>query len=970
MNGPPRALIHLLFLASGATALVYQVTWLRNLSLVFGVSFEATSIVLASFMAGLCAGGFAFARRAATLARPLRVYGALELGIAAFALAVPTLLRALDAAYVRAATGAEEATPALNLLRVALALAILFVPTFLMGGTLPVLAQGLVQRLGDFGTRLSWLYGINTLGAVIGALGAGFVLIPGVGVWRTQLVAAAANVAIALAALAADRRLSPAASGGAPEPEPAAASPEVPRLALRLAWLGAGVSGLCALALEVMWTRSISMAVGATTYSFTVMLAAFLTGIWIGSWLHAALPLRRLGPALQLGLVLCAIGIASALASLWIPRLPELAVRLNLALYGEVPRFRAGTALLAGFAVMLVPCIFMGVSFPLAGEARALLVRGFGRSAGDVLGLNTLGAIAGSLLAGFVLIPGLGLQRGMLLAAGLYTAWGCLLLVAALPLRGARAGAARALAAAAACAALASPWWVRPWNLDLLGAFQNDHLEFWTGAGGAPDLAQRMAGWSVLYFREGRVSTVSVVDQGWYRTLIVNGKAEASDDPIDGHVQRMLGHVPVLMHPDPKSVFVLGMGTGITLGAVTAHPGLEEVVLGEIEPSVLGARPWFAAVNGDPLGDPRLRVRIQDGRNFLRTTSRRFDVITADPIHPWTSGSVYLYTTEYYRIARDRLTPRGVMCQWLPITGLSSDDVRSVMATFAGVFPHTSLWQSSHDVVLIGSLEPVALDLDDLTARIAAPGVRAQLAVLGLDDPIAFLAEQGMDDAGVRAYAAGAVVNTDDNVHLEFSSPLAIGSPDTGSVTLRVNRARTELGTDGGVPVAGLDTDGRRRLLAARRAKNRVIQAQVLPKRDVERLAEVVAALPEYRPARIQLARRLAQQGVEALDAERLPLARERLSQALAVSGDEAAVRLLEGAVLAREGRFADAVAPIERAAALAPERWMVHYQLALAHYGAGQLAQARTALERAIALNPAHPDLAARLAELGAAGG
>ncbi len=974
MSGPPRALIHLLFLVSGATGLVYQVTWLRDLSLVFGASFEATSIVLASFMAGLCAGGFAFARRAERIERAFLVYGALELGVAVFALAVPVLLRALDAAYVRAAMTTEEVTPALNLLRVAMALVILFVPTFLMGGTLPVLTQGLVQRFGEFGTRLSWLYGVNTLGAVLGALGAGFFLIPALGVWNTQLLAAAANVGVAVAAIAADRVLSRATprDGAEPAPAPAVVHDQTPGglRALRLADFGAAISGLCALSLEVMWTRAISMAVGATTYSFTVMLAAFLTGIWIGSWLHAALPLRRLGPALQLGLVLCVIGLASALASLWIPRLPELAVRLNVEIYGLAPRIRSGTALLLGFLVMLVPCVFMGVAFPLAGEARALLMRGFGRSAGDVLGLNTAGAIAGSLLAGFVLIPGLGLQRGMLLAAGLYVAYGCLLLVAALAIRGPRAVAIAGAASVTACGALLAPWWVRPWDLDLLGAFQNDHLAFWTDEQGVTDLAARMAGWSILYYREGRASTVSVVDQGWNRTLIVNGKAEASDDPIDGHIQRMLGHVPVLMHPDPKSAFVLGMGTGITLGAVMAHPGLEEIVLGEIEPAVLGARPFFAAVNGDPLGDPRLRVRIQDGRNTLKTTPRRFDVITADPIHPWTSGSVYLYTREYYRIARERLTPQGVMCQWLPITGLSAADVRSVMATFAGVFPHTSLWQSSHDVLLIGSTQPIALDLERLTARIASPRVRRQLAVLGLDDPIAFLAEQGMDDADVREYAEGAVVNTDDNVFLEFSSPLSIGSPDVRSITLRVNRARSGLGPGGGVPVAGLDAVGLRRLEAARRAKNRLLEAQVMPKRNIERLQQLVAALPDYRPARIQLARRLSQLGAVALEADRGGVALERSRQALAAASDEPSAHLLQGSLLARQGRYADAIAPIERAIALAPERWMAHYQLALALFGVGRSAEATAELERAATLNPAHEELAARLAQARAAGG
>jgi spermidine synthase len=969
MSGPLRALIYLLFVTSGATALVYQVTWLRNLSLVFGASFEATSIVLAAFMAGLSAGGFAMARRAERVARPLLLYGLLELGVAAFALIVPWLLRGLDAAYVRAALASDGVTPGLNLLRIAMALGILFVPTFLMGGTLPVLTRGFVQRLGEYGPRLAWLYGLNTLGAVLGAVAAGFLLIPALGVWNTQLLAVAVNVAIAAAAVAAGLVVAPAPvteAGAAAEDDVPAPSP-AERRALVLAFAGTAACGFCALALEVMWTRAISMAVGATTYSFTVMLAAFLTGIWLGSWLHAALPLRRFGPALQQGAVLCLLGVASALTSLWIPRLPQLAVDLNVELYGMAPRIRSGTALLLGFLVMLPPCILMGVAFPLAGEARARLARGFGRSTGDALGLNTLGSIAGSLAAGFVLIPRLGLQRGMLLVAGLYLAYGCLLLAFVPGRTGAPGGLRRALAAAAGVAALVAPWWVQPWDRSLLGAFQNDQLHYWLDAKGAADLPERMSGWSVLYYREGRGATVSVVDQGWNRTLIVNGKAEASDDPIDGHIQLLLGHVPVLMHPDPKRAFVLGMGTGITLGAVAAHPGLDEVVLAEIEPAVLGARPFLAASNGDPLGDPRVRVEIQDGRNYLKTTPERFDVITADPIHPWTSGSVYLYTREYYEIAAARLAPGGVMCQWLPITGISGENVRSVIATFADVFPHTSLWQTSHDVLVIGSLEPLALSWEGYAARLAEPRVAAQLRPLGLDDPVAFLAEQAMDDSGVRAYAEGAPRNTDDNVYLEFSSPLSIGHPDTAEVTLRVNRGRSALAASGALPLTGMPPAAQALLRAARGAKNRLLYTQIESKRRIERLKEVVADVPDYRPARIQLARRLAELGSRDLAAGRVPLALVRAREAVALA-DEPSAFLLEGSALARQQRYEEALVPIERAIGLAPHRWMAHYQRALALLGAGRHDEATGELERAVALNPAHRELGERLAETRAA--
>jgi spermidine synthase len=559
----------------------------------------------------------------------------------------------------------------------------------------------------------------------------------------------------------------------------------------------------------------------------------------------------------------------------------------------------------------------------------------------------------------------------MLLVAGLYLAYGCLLLAWVPARAGASGGVRRAAAAAAAVAALIAPWWIRPWDHSLLGGFQNDQIQYWLDAHGSADLHGRMSGWSVLYYREGRGSTVSVVDQGWNRTLIVNGKAEASDDPVDGHIQLLLGHVPVLMHPSPKRAFVLGMGTGITLGAVAAHPGLEEIVLAEIEPAVLGAQSFLAASSGDPLGDPRVRVEIQDGRNYLKTTPGRFDVITADPIHPWTSGSVYLYTREYYEIAAAHLATGGVMCQWIPITGISADNVRSVVATFSDVFPHTSLWQTSHDVLLIGSNGPLAPAWEGFVSRLSEPRVAAQLRPLGLDDPISFLAEQGMDDAGVRAYAEGAPRNTDDNVYLEFSSPLSIGHPETVEVTLRVNRARSALAASGAVSVTGLPPEAQALLRTQRAAKNDLLYAQVQPRRRIERLKRSVADAPGYRPAQIQLARWLAELGSRDLAAGRVPRALARAREAIAVA-DEPSALLLAGSALARQERYDEALVPIERAIGLAPHRWMAHYQRALALLGAGRRDEATRELETAVAMNPAHPELLERLAELraSAAGG
>jgi spermidine synthase len=361
-------------------------------------------------------------------------------------------------------------------------------------------------------------------------------------------------------------------------------------------------------------------------------------------------------------------------------------------------------------------------------------------------------------------------------------------------------------------------------------------------------------------------------------------------------------------------------------------------------------------------------VAIQDGRNFLKTTDARFDVITADPIHPFTRGSAYLYTEEYYRIALSRLTERGVMCQWLPITALSLEDVRSVIGTFARVFPYTSLWQSSHDTLLIGSAVPHAMDWRDLSRRLDQPAVERQLATIGLDDPFAFLAEMGMDDAAVRAFARDAVINTDDNLFLEFSSPLHIGSDAVNRIARGVAAARRGLSDDAAF-ARGLSAAAREQLSAYRAAKSETVLARLAGPDAIPRLAAVVRELPAYRPARIHLARRLAQRGSGELEAGRADQALRTARTALQADPREPSAHLLRGAALARLGRHDEAVAAIGAALALRPDRWIGHMLLSEALAQAGRREQAIAEMKRAIALNPPHPALASALAELEAAG-
>jgi spermidine synthase len=987
---PPRTrrLVYLLFLLSGGTALVYQVTWVRDLSLIFGASFQATSIVLASFMAGLALGGFCLGRFAGRLRRPLAVYAGLELGVAVFALVLPTLLRVVDGLYVAAALEAGGVTPALNLLRTLLAFGALVVPTFFMGATLPVLTQLMVSSHDEMGDRVAWLYGLNTLGAVGGTLFSAFVSIPAIGVSRTQFLAVAVNVGIAVLAFAIDRGL-PTRSD--PETEEAAApSPDSPGAMAplarvwvwptRLAFWGTAVSGMCALALEVLWTRGIASSVGSTIYGFAVMLAAFLIGIWLGSWLHAVFPLRRIPESVQLGVALVLVGLLSFGASHAIPALPELMVRLNLFLYDDLTRVRGGTTLLLSFVVMLIPTLFMGMAFPLASEARARLRVGFGRSVGDTLGLNTLGSITGSLAAGFTLIPLFGLQRSMALAAAVSLAYGAVVLGAAaaawLPER--RPWVAFATLVAV-CSAFALPGAVRPWDLSLLGAFQSHNLRRYLGDADRVDVSRQLASSRLLYYREGRGSTVSVFEQRGNRALVVTGGAVATDTLSDMQHELLLGHLPVLLHPAPRSALVVGLGAGITLGAVATHEEIETLKLVEIEPAVVEAAALFSHANDNALEDPRLEIAIQDGRNFLKTSPDRFDVITADPIHPWTAGSAYLYTAEYFRIAGAQLRDGGVMCQWLPAYGLSHDDFRSVVASFADAFPHATLWQTSQDALLIGSHAPLKVDLALLTRRLAQPRVARQLSLIGLETPLAFLSEFALDPEAVRAYAAGAPINSDDNLYLEFSSPLHEGSEDLQTNIRSINRTRQTaeaMLTDWPLHFASRE-EMRAEFDRYRSAKSETLEAELASiaasptapasgsESTSERLRAVLNELPEYGPARALLSIRLTQRALMALRRDELRVGHTLAREAQSLAPNSAEANYALGVSLLRLARFAEAIPHFERAVDLRPNRWRSHSGLALARAEAGQFSEAIAALERALELNPDDIRMQKRMARL-----
>lgn len=772
-----RPVVLLLFFFSGAAALVYEIAWTRSLGLVFGASHLAVTTVLAVYMGGQALGSALLAKRADATARPLRLYGLLELGIAVFAVLFLGLMKVYPVLYGPLARLADESPLYLTVLRVGFAVVATIVPTTLMGATLPVLTRFVAGREGGPGKQLSFLYAFNTFGAVAGSLLAGFVLLEALGVTATLLSAAGVSAAIGVAALVLQRRLVPGDVAAVPRQAPQVARPggEVSALTVRLTLWGIGVSGFCALGYEVLWTRMLTLVVGTSVYSFTLMLVAFLTGIGLGSQVFGlAKQLTARRAALVFAGSQFAIGATALAVTIAMRDLPDLSTSLQGLFVGLQLRefsLRLLSSSVIAVAFMLVPAFFMGAAFPAAGTVWAQGHQSLGAAVGRLLSSNTLGAILGASVSGFALVSVFGIERSLQLLVALNVAAGLVVAVHALGRPRLMAPVLVALAAVLGARA-AWPGWGRSWNEKYFAAHVNSLRRVET----PEQRAERLQSLDLLYYREGVNETVSVTQPaGDIQTFIVNGRPEASNHPVDVQCQRALGHLPMLLHPGPRRVFVLGTGTGMTLGSTALHPEVEKVVLAEIEEGVLGVARTFADWNHHVLDNPKLHIVFNDGRNYLATTREEFDVITADPIHPWSGGAAYLYTQEYFRSVAERLAPRGIACQWLPLYELTTRDLQTVVKTFASEFKYVMIWRTYFDAELIGSNDPLVIDEAALARRLAFAPIRDALAEVQMGSPRALLSSFVAGTPGAHAFATGGALNTDDNLVLEFSAPRSQG---------------------------------------------------------------------------------------------------------------------------------------------------------------------------------------------------
>lgn len=744
-----------LFFVSGSTGLVYETVWGRDLHLIFGTSQFAVATVLAAFMTGLALGGWLGARLAPRVTRPLRAYAALEALIGVFALAFPWVLEALQPAYL-AFWRATEPGPllfgAFQFLLVGLAL---LVPTACMGATLPILVRFVGDdQPGAVGT----LYGVNTAGAVFGTWLVGFWLLPAMGVRDTTVAAALANLGLAALALTLDRSATPL-------PAPARAEDRDADLLLI-----ALVAGFSSLALEVAWFRLLSLILGASAYAFTVMLLAFLAGIAAGGHLGGRLVARARGKALLR--VLAATQLAVALlvwGAMWLwPTLPVLFVQAYWVLDPEPSTLwvmKCGIAML----VMSPAAVGMGATFPLLAHAAA---RGdLSRPVGRVYAANTVGSLLGAFVGGFVLLPALQVRGTALLCVTLN-------LSAALVAWLRSGGRPRLPALGAALVAAGLLWsFPPPWNPMMMtsGVYKYvDNLKEPT----AEELRRAMIDrYELLWYREGLSTVVTVArnrvtGNQW---LANNGKIDASTS-TDMPTQVLVAHTPMLfLEGRARRSMLIGLASGITLGAMTLHPELETIDVVELEPSMPEAARLFAPWNHDALADPRVRLIGNDARNQLvLTPPGTYDLVVAEPSNPWLTGVANLFTREFFVMGQGRLAPGGIWAQWVQMYGMDARDLQSVIRTFCEVYPHVLLFSTIRDadLVMLGSNEPITMSAE-LADRLVKKnvGVESELAAVGVIDAYDLLSHYLFDRAAALNLTGGIPLNTDDNLLVEYSAP-------------------------------------------------------------------------------------------------------------------------------------------------------------------------------------------------------
>ena len=775
-----------LFVGSGCSALIYEIVWLQQLGLVLGATSISLAILLTSFMGGMCLGSLALPRLVSAARHPLRVYAMLELLIGLYGLAILWGMPYVSGVYCSFTLPGSGDLMA----RALVALTLLLPPTILMGATLPAVARWMKSSREGM-SSLGCFYGANTLGAVLGSLLAGLCLLPFFDVVVATCLAAAINISVAVCAwmLARGSQVSGVPSDARPIPNEnqnsndflgGVTDPRSNGFSL-VPYFVIGLSGLTALGAEVIWTRWLGLLFGPTTYTFSILLAVFLLGLGVGSWGGAWLARRARSPGMALAVSQLLLMIAIPFGAFMI--VSVLPYWLHARDVNQSLLTRMSLDVIRALAAFLPATLLWGVSFPLAVATAADERRDSARLVGGLYSANTLGAIIGILAVSLIAVPffdGQFAQQTLTIFAGLA---GVLMLTSV--------GEPR-----------------RGWGLMTLGV-----AGCFVAVSLVPEVPKGLLAYGrtveswpttreYFFVGEGLNSPVVVSESAaGFRCFHVAGKVEATNSLSDMRTQRLLGHLPAMVHPEPRTVLVVGCGSGMTTGAFLLHPSVERIVLCEMEPNVIQtARKYFAEENGGVLDDPRLEIVIDDARHFLATTREHFDIITADPIHPWVRGAASLYTTEFYDLCRSRLTPHGVVTQWVPLYESNPAAVKCELATFLQAFPRSSLWsgqnlETGYDLVVVGTIGDQEISPRTITQRLRSnPPLQRSFTEIGLPNSDALLSRFAADGAILTDWLRDAQINRDRNLRLQYLAGLTPESQTAQEIFQAMVRQRRPIG--------------------------------------------------------------------------------------------------------------------------------------------------------------------------------
>ncbi len=780
-------LILFCFFLTGLTGLVYELVWIRLLILAFGSTQFAITTVLVTFMSGLALGSLVFGRLMDRVSMPLKVYAGIEVVLGLYCIISPAVFVSVRYLYGALEGGAAATHYAgFEWAQFFLSFSALIIPTTLLGGTLPALVKYLASSSGRVGFHTAVPYAVNTIGAVAGCLATGFFLLYFLGLTTTLYTAGSLDLVVGASIFLIYCRRG---AGVSVSPKTTEALPSAARArgttergpdythgqrtkTVGLIIIGAFfVSGFCALSYEVLWTRIFSLVIGSSVYAFTIMLATFLAGIGAGSILFAPYVDRLRRPLVWFGALEALIGFAGLFSIFIYRELPFIFYNLKSAFAGRFALFQIIQFGLCA-TIILIPTLAMGAIFPLVGRIYTRGISTVGKNIGDLYFSNTAGSIFGSFIAGFLLIPLLGVQRGVIITAAL----NILIAILILNLTALKTTLRGALTIAMVFVFSATALNLPPWERMVMttGLYVNP-LE----KKEVESLQEGTAKDRLVYYKEGVNAVITVRERSedghTIRTYQANGKQEAA--VVDGkgaNAWATLGHVPMMLKSGKtENALLVGLGAGITLGAMEYYP-FRSVDVVEIEPSVIGAARFFSRSNNNALDDPRVRMHIADGRSFLFSTKKKYDVIISAVSDPWITGVANLFTFEYFSALRDKLNDNGVVAVWFNNYRTTPEEMKIGLNTFAAVFPQVSIWfhyTDVFDLVVVGTKGAQPLDIAELRARLAAPSIREGLSSIGVQSPVDFFDLFLMGNNDLRRYTGRTPLNTDERPLIEFTLP-------------------------------------------------------------------------------------------------------------------------------------------------------------------------------------------------------